>query len=139
MKIGKRYTFEAAHHLPGHNGKCENEHGHGYVVWVEVEGEIQTLPDRPDFGMAIDFDELDILVGGILEYLDHTDLNVSGRMIGVSYPTVENICEGIAKQLSAWIEHPRTTSISQSLSLSQIHLSRVRLYETEKAYAEWSA
>lgn len=139
MKIRKRYTFEAAHHLPNHNGKCKNLHGHGYKLEVEVEGEPQPYTDRPDYGMVVDFDEVDILVGGILEYLDHTDLNVSGKMIGVDYPTVENLCEGIAKQLSAWIAHPRTTSFSRNLSLSHIRLSRIRLHETEKAYAEWTA
>ena len=139
MKIGKRYTFQAAHHLPNHNDECRNHHGHGYVLWVEVEGKPQPYSDRPDYGMVIDFSEIDILVGGILKYLDHTDLNVSGKMLGVDYPTAENLCEGIAKQLCSWIAHPRTTSIPRGLSLTNICLSRVRLYETEKAYAEWTA
>ena len=30
MEIFKEFTFEAAHQLPWHAGKCAGLHGHGY-------------------------------------------------------------------------------------------------------------
>ena len=48
MKIGKTYSFEAAHHLPNHNGKCKNPHGHSYRLEVEVEGGLNPFPGASD-------------------------------------------------------------------------------------------
>ena len=37
MIIGKTFTFEAAHWLPGHTGKCNALHGHTWTVEVELK------------------------------------------------------------------------------------------------------
>ena len=46
------FTFEAAHQLPWHSGKCRNSHGHRYRLEVPVEG-----PIGPN-GMVLDFVEV---------------------------------------------------------------------------------
>ena len=48
MKIGKTFTFNAAHRLPEHE-QCKNLHGHTYKLEVEIEGETDNT------GMIIDF------------------------------------------------------------------------------------
>jgi len=124
MKIGKIYRFEAAHHLPGHTGKCAQLHGHSYRLEVEIEGDL--IPVGPsDGGMVADFSDLDEVVNGMIDRLDHTDLNVSARMhLGVQRTTAELLVYGMSLR------------IRQGLSKG-IELSRLRLYETARGYAEW--
>lgn len=70
MSIVRRYTFEAAHRLEWHQGKCRELHGHGYVLEVEMAG---PLDDR---GVVADFAELDATVEEhVLRRLDHHFLN----------------------------------------------------------------
>ena len=125
MKIGKTYSFEAAHHLPNHQGKCQNWHGHSYKVEVEVEGEPGPYSDRPDYGMVLDFDVLDAAMQPILITLDHRDLNTIPE---IRYPTAENIADYIA----GWL-------VRNLGNVVQPEVTRVRLWETAKAYAEWTA
>ena len=40
MKLGLIADFDAAHSLPGYQGKCANLHGHTYMVEVVIEGAI---------------------------------------------------------------------------------------------------
>lgn len=127
MRIGKTYRFEAAHHLPNHKGRCARPHGHSYKLEVEIAGTVSALGGS-DGGMVLDFDVLDAeIVQPLLELLDHTDLNVSAMThLQIARTTVELLAEGIA----AWIDR-RMTSFT-------CRLSRVRLWETEKCYAEWT-
>lgn len=139
MKIGKTYRFEAAHHLPGHKGKCADEHGHSYKLEVEIEGGILHEPGEPDDHMVEDFETLDLLVMEIVDVLDHTDLNKSALAIGCKRTTAEGLVLGIAGTLLHAMEaRPRPYIHRQRVFGIKPHLSRVRLYETEKCYAEWT-
>lgn len=70
VSIVRRYSFEAAHQLNWHPGKCRSLHGHSYVLEVEVAG---PLDDR---GVVMDFAELDAPVTTlVLSRLDHRYLN----------------------------------------------------------------
>ena len=54
--VCKTLTFEAAHRLlKDYSGKCSNNHGHSWVVDIEVEAE--QLDEK---GMVVDFDINDI-------------------------------------------------------------------------------
>lgn len=131
MKICKTYRFEAAHHLPGHKGKCAMLHGHSYRLEVEVEGIVINHIGASDDGMVMDFDDLDAYVEKyVIDALDHTDLNAGF----VPMTTAEAISEFIGRLLARYIDIPGGDYPGQFLR----RLSRVRLYETEKAYAEWT-
>ncbi len=71
-RIGKRFTFQAAHHLPdlptGH--KCARPHGHGYQVEVIVAAADLVPP-----GFVIDFAELAPVHRYLDDRFDHRDLN----------------------------------------------------------------
>lgn len=70
-------TFDAAHHLPGHAGKCARPHGHTYRLEVCVGGPILCKPGKTDDGMVLDFGDLKRAVDGrVVNVLDHQDLNV---------------------------------------------------------------
>jgi 6-pyruvoyltetrahydropterin/6-carboxytetrahydropterin synthase len=62
--------FSASHHLRDYEGPCEQVHGHNWKV--EVVYESQKLDN---IGMVIDFKLLRSKVNGVLDQLDHTDLN----------------------------------------------------------------
>lgn len=71
--IGKKYTFDAAHQLLGHNGKCANIHGHTYTVRVRVKGTQLTGRDHvSDWTMVMDYYDLDQIVKPIIDMLDHS-------------------------------------------------------------------
>ena len=119
ISICREYSFEAAHHLEYHNGKCHNLHGHSYRVEVEVEGEL--CREGNDTGMVMDFAGLDYFVNSlVINKLDHTVINESLPEI---YPTAENI--------ALWV----FSELSQSFGLI-VRLKRVRVYETARSYAE---
>ncbi len=68
--VSKTFTFEAAHRLyMNYNGKCTNNHGHSWVVDIEIEAEM--LDNK---NMVIDFNELKRLKVWIDENLDHATI-----------------------------------------------------------------
>jgi 6-pyruvoyltetrahydropterin/6-carboxytetrahydropterin synthase len=81
MRITKEFSFDSAHKLDWHSGKCKNLHGHTYKLMVTVEGELN------DNGIVVDFDDIKKAVKSeVLGKLDHAFLNDI-----ISNPTVENI------------------------------------------------
>lgn len=124
MRIGKRYEFSASHRLPNHNGKCRRQHGHNYMLEVEVEGITKQEPGASDEGMVMDFAKLDAVVDSLIEQLDHHDINQDIPAFKVGYPpTAENIVMWVVDNLR--------------LFNKEINFSRIRLWETNKCYAEW--
>ena len=89
MRVTKRFRFEAAHHLPGYDGKCARPHGHGYLLEVTVEGPIR------DDGLVFDFYDLKRIVNErVVDRLDHRDLNDI-----IAMPSAENVLVWIRDQL----------------------------------------
>lgn len=88
--VWKRCSFNAAHTLPLHEGKCKNLHGHTYYVELGILREID-----PTTGIAIDMGELsEFLQVNVVACFDHTSLNA--RLHGVQ-PTAENIARDILR------------------------------------------
>ena len=79
-RVSKKFSFCAAHFLPGYQGKCANMHGHTWEVEFTVEG-----PIDPETGMVIDFVTLKELVEPWIEELDHHLLNVIFAMPTAEY------------------------------------------------------
>ncbi len=118
--ITKSFRFEAAHHLPGHRGKCCRPHGHSYRLEVTMRGPIRNAPGKSDHGMVIDFDDLSHIVrDSVIKRLDHYDLN---DVTGI-HTTAENLAHWIWSELVA-------TGLPEDL------LYRLRLWETENGYVE---
>ena len=87
----RTFTFDAAHQLPWHTGRCRNLHGHTYRLEVTVEGPIG------DDGIVVDFADLDAVVRReIIDRYDHTYLNDH-----LDNPTAELIAADIWKRLEA--------------------------------------
>jgi 6-pyruvoyltetrahydropterin/6-carboxytetrahydropterin synthase len=85
--------FAAAHHLLNYKGKCENPHGHNYVVRVWAQ------TDRLDkANVAFDFTALKAELKIIVNELDHTDLNLFPDFNGES-PSAEYIARYIYQRI----------------------------------------
>ncbi len=127
----RRVHFNAAHRL--HNpafgddwnrdtfGPCNNAnwHGHNYLLEVTVAGE----PD-PDTGYVVDLGRLrDVLEKRIVQHVDHRNLNLDVDFLAGLMPSTENLCIAFWQRLEGHVPAGR--------------LHCVRLYETERNYAEY--
>lgn len=94
--LTKSFRFEAAHHLPNHDGKCRRKHGHSWTGSVVVDGDT-LFTDGPKAGMLIDYYDLSVAVNPIVEeYLDHHDLN---QTLDLKNPTSELIAKWLFDKL----------------------------------------
>jgi 6-pyruvoyltetrahydropterin/6-carboxytetrahydropterin synthase len=93
MRLGITEFVDCAHFLPGHE-KCGQIHGHTYKVEVIIEGEAKG-------GMVVDFAELRAETRQVLSRYDHRNWNDF-----LDFPSVENICELLRRQLEDRIRFP---------------------------------
>lgn len=111
MQIRKSFTFEAAHVLPHHPGKCARLHGHSYRLDVTLEGPLQAT--GPAAGMVEDFEVVSGVVEAvIISAVDHRSLNEL-----MDNPTAEN--------LVVWIWGKLAEALPQ--------LAELTLWETPRA------
>jgi len=133
IAVYRKEHFNAAHRLfnPSWSneknsevfGPCSNPnyHGHNYDLIVKVAG----YPD-PETGFVQDLKALsDLIKTEVLDRFDHKNLNLDVPEFRGLNPTVENIVVVIYNLLRA--------KIDASLDVS------VRLYETERNFAEYPA
>jgi 6-pyruvoyltetrahydropterin/6-carboxytetrahydropterin synthase len=104
------FTFEAAHRLAWHSGKCRNLHGHSYRLDVSVEGPLDAN------GVVLDFDVLqDVVRSNVINVWDHRDLNEV-----LDNPTAELLAQ------RAW----------DLLTGTGLDLAALRLWETTDSWVE---
>jgi len=89
-----RSDFSSSHQLRNYGGKCENLHGHNFLVEVEVGGNKLD----PDTGMLMDFKELKGKLKAVLDELDHKHLNEHEYFMQTN-PSSENLARFIFKRL----------------------------------------
>jgi 6-pyruvoyltetrahydropterin/6-carboxytetrahydropterin synthase len=108
--VTRTFTFEAAHQLPWHGGKCRNLHGHSYRLEVTVEGPIG------DHGIVVDFATIkEAVERDVIAAYDHQYLNDL-----FDNPTAELIAAEIWKRVEG----------------ADLAVSRIRLWETPDSYVE---
>ncbi|TFG85192.1 MAG: 6-carboxytetrahydropterin synthase QueD [Spirochaetales bacterium] len=108
--------FSAAHFLNEYHGKCENLHGHNYLVRAFATG---TELDRS--GMLLDFGALKHCLRAVTEALDHSSLNEMPEF-GNS-PSAERIARYIFGRMKE--------------SEPEIPLSAVEVFETDTSMARY--
>ncbi|MDP2927421.1 MAG: 6-carboxytetrahydropterin synthase QueD [Candidatus Omnitrophota bacterium] len=100
-------TFSSAHNLRGYKGKCEDLHGHNWLVEILIKS-----AQLDDIGMVLDFKYLKKKLNATLEQMDHKYLNripyfsaAGGSASGGKKvnPTSENIAKYIYKKLKPQI------------------------------------
>ena len=133
MQIVKQFSFDAAHQLVGHCGKCANLHGHTYKLEVAVEGPLITSGSSE--GMVIDFSDLKSAAGELVDKLDHATL-ISGDEPILKTLDTKAVMFGFrttAEYMATYIYWYLKREISE------VEISFVRLWETPTGYAEFSS
>lgn len=97
-------NFSSAHNLREYKGKCEDLHGHNWVVEMVVES---VKLDK--IGMVLDFKHLKNELNAVLEKMDHKYLNRIPFFKKVN-PTSEQIAKYIYDQLK--IALPQVKSVT---------------------------
>jgi len=118
FEVTVEQTFAAGHALRNYRGKCENVHGHNYRVRVTVQG------DQLDAtGLLVDFLEVNQLIGGVVEYLDHQFINNLPPFDQVN-PSAENIAKYFYDRVSSGLK-----------SEVAAHVYQVQVWETDTSSA----
>ncbi len=132
MKISKEFKWEMGHRLPFHSGKCKNIHGHTYKMRVEIEG------DLDDNGMVMDYYDVSSVILPIIDEFDHSfmvkenDTDVIEFLIKLGSKKVVVPFETTAENITLHM----LKKIKEKISSERIKRIKVRVYETEKTYAE---
>jgi 6-pyruvoyltetrahydropterin/6-carboxytetrahydropterin synthase len=132
VTVTRRLRFNAAHRV--HNpalsdeentaiyGKCNNPnwHGHNYVLEVSVTGPVDERT-----GYVIDLGKLRAIVEReVVDQVDHRNMNVDVPLMRGINPTAENIVVACWRALES--------------SVAPGRLSRLKLWETENNYVEYT-
>jgi len=94
FKITVESGFASAHRIREYGGDCENIHGHNFRVLLTA-----SFPELPASGMCMDFRILKKILNGVLDVLDHKDINSLEYFREVN-PTSENIAKYIFDRVS---------------------------------------
>ncbi len=142
VSISRRFEWDSAHRIAGHEGACKAIHGHRYAAEFEI-----TAPSTDSLGRVVDFGEFKSVVGAwILNNFDHTAvfdrddqdpaveavIALNERMGKPVYrlagpPTAERLVVELAQ------------AIGPLLAARGLELVRIRLWETPNCAALWSA
>ncbi|QOF67925.1 6-carboxytetrahydropterin synthase QueD [Actinobacillus sp. GY-402] len=136
FRVSKEFSFDMAHILDGHDGKCRNLHGHTYKLQVEVSGDL--YQQGPKKGMVMDFADLkDIVKTLILAPMDHAfiyDTNSERECkIAALLNELDSKTFGMPSRTTA---EEMARFIFNRLK-SELPLSAVRLWETPTSFCEY--
>ncbi len=140
IRVTKKFTFNMAHALYGHDGPCANIHGHTYHLAVTIAGSPLQETNHPKNGMVIDFGDLKSIVQReVVERFDHA-LVLNGNS---PHSKVEVLHQQFNKIILLPFQ-PSCENMLVEIKNSLLHffdikhqLISLRLDETPTSYAEW--
>jgi 6-pyruvoyltetrahydropterin/6-carboxytetrahydropterin synthase len=106
FEVTVEQTFAAGHALRNYRGKCENVHGHNYRVRVTVQGN-----QLDATGLLVDFLEVNRLISGTVEYLDHRFINDLPPFDQLN-PSAENIAKYFYEKVSGGLNSEGAARVS---------------------------
>lgn len=131
--ITRRERFCSAHRLfnPGWSdeeneevyGGCSNPnwHGHNYILWVTVKGEV-----KPEIGYVADLKLISKLIREkLIKKLDHKNINLEVDFMQGRKVSTENLA------IAAWEQ------LEPSILQMGIRLHSIKIEETENNYVEY--
>ena len=138
MKITKTFTFDSSHMLDGHDGKCQNLHGHTYLLEVSVAAPL--IKGGAKDGMVMDFADLKSVVKReIIEPFDHAfiyhgqntrESQIAALLEGWNMKTLRLDCRTTAENMAV--------EMFGRLKNNGLPVSSVKLWETPTSCAECS-
>ncbi|MBP2627962.1 MAG: 6-carboxy-5,6,7,8-tetrahydropterin synthase [Firmicutes bacterium] len=122
IKTTKIFTFDSAHFLPNHAGKCATMHGHTYKLEVTVTRDNgKLISGGSDEGMVMDFSDLKAIVTTeVIDKIDHKILNE----VFPFRTTAENMSVHIFDVLT------------DKLQSRGVIVEKIKLWETPNSYVE---
>ncbi len=138
FRVSKEFSFDMAHLLDGHDGKCQNLHGHTYKLQVEVAGDL--LVDGAKKSMVMDFSDLKAVVKkAILGPMDHAFIydQTSEResKIAMLLQELQSKTFGVNFRTTA---EEMARFIFQRLKYDEkLPISAIRLWETPTSFCEY--
>ncbi|TCP93532.1 preQ(0) biosynthesis protein QueD [Cricetibacter osteomyelitidis] len=139
FKVSKEFSFDMAHILDGHDGKCQNLHGHTYKLQVEISGEL--YPNGPKKGMVIDFSDLKAIVQQfILDPMDHAFIydQTSERESKIATLLQELKSKTFALDKRTTAEEMARFIFNRLKNEQNLPVSAIRLWETPTSFCEYS-
>ena len=118
--INVKWHYDSAHFLRNYHGKCENLHGHRYVV--EAGWSFEQLGEG---GMAYDFGEAKRALRAVTDELDHHNINDLP-----AFQDVETSAENQARYIF--------DELKKRASAFPEHLLYVKVWETPNQWAQYS-
>lgn len=133
IKIGKDFKWEMSHRLPFHKGPCVNIHGHSYKMRVELEGRVN------ENQMLLDFYDIHRIVQPYLDKLDHSFIIDEKDTVVLSFLKENNFKYFIIPNFTTsefMVIHFVKMFEQEFKKFENLDLLRIRIYETEDAFAE---
>jgi 6-pyruvoyltetrahydropterin/6-carboxytetrahydropterin synthase len=136
VKLSVKFSFDAAHRIMGHGGKCAWLHGHTYRLGVTVQaGTLNRL------GMVIDFDDLKALVEKrVLSRWDHATLL---REDDPLVPAIIRVQAEAPQKVITFPQNPTAEVLAQaaadalaSVLPSGVRLARLTVWESPACASE---
>lgn len=119
--LNVKASYDSAHFLRNYKGKCENLHGHHYVVEAGLAFE-----DVGEGGMAFDFTDAKRHLRAIAGELDHQNINDLEP-----FTTLEPSAENQAR----WIFQQMQSRLGAEMAENLVY---VRVWETPNQWAQYS-
>ncbi|KGQ35494.1 6-carboxy-5,6,7,8-tetrahydropterin synthase [Gallibacterium anatis] len=138
LKVAKEFSFDMAHLLDGHDGKCQNLHGHTYKLQVIVSGETENSGAKK--GMVIDFADLKRAVNElIISPMDHAFIydQSSERETKIAQLLQQLNSKTFALPMRSTAENLAQFIFQRLQENVGFHLHSVRLWETPTSFAEY--
>ncbi len=118
--LNVKASYDSAHFLRDYRGKCENLHGHHYVVEAGM-----AYDDVGEGGMAFDFTEAKRVLRAIAGELDHRNINDVEPFTTLE-PSAENQARWIFEEMR------------RRLGDEGRHMVYVKVWETPNQWAQYS-
>lgn len=134
VRVCKIFTFDAAHQLEGHKGKCANVHGHTYKLEVIVSGVPITADNPAEEGFVMDFGDIkEVVKEKIVDVLDHSFLAMGNEP---GFEALRHTGSKISQLGFRTTAENLCLFICHTLRSSGLPMYSVRVWETPTSYAE---
>ncbi|MBF0752184.1 MULTISPECIES: 6-carboxytetrahydropterin synthase QueD [Pasteurellaceae] len=139
FKISKEFSFDMAHLLDNHDGKCQNLHGHTYKLQVEITGDLHENGAKK--AMVMDFSDLKNTVKkAILDPMDHAFIydQTSERESKIAALLQELNSKTFAVPFRTTAEEMARFIFNRLKYDEKLAVSAIRLWETPTSFCEYS-
>ncbi len=113
--------YDSAHFLRNYKGKCENLHGHRYVVEVAL-----ATDELNEAGLAFDFVDVKRHTRALADWLDHQNINELPPFDEIE-PSAENQARFFFDELKSRLPGPMKDALLYT-----------RIWETPTQFAQYS-